>query len=659
MKTTLLSLSFILFSTTFVFSQKGLPSFGKVDKADLEMTDCEFDKGAEAMVLIDYGYTYYGRGTVGYSTFKTVYERRTRIKILKESGIDEANIRIPYYNRHGEERILRLSANTYNLDANGKVQTTEVKKSSIYSKRIDNSRSVMIIAFPEVKVGSIIEYSYVLERETYYLKDWYFQHNIPVRYSEYLLKIPQFFRFSIQPNIVDPVEDKQDVTTEIISADEGAIEAKVLRSSYIMRNLVGIKDEPFMGSSKDYLQRIEFHLSQIDYGDRTKDISTKWSDVINTLNNDESFGKQLQDPVPGTSALIERAKQIAEPEARMRFLYNELRNSVTWNEDDGIYTDNGIAKTWETKTGNIADINLLLIRLLNDAGIKTAPILFSTRDNGLVVTKYPDDGQFNTVMAFVSNNSNYFILDATNKVINYKLVPEQVVNTNGFIMEGEGGKWKEILSGKNHFKVFTAVQGEIDGDGNMKGTCIVNCYDYARVRRGMELKKDQARFKENYFLTPYPTVKIQDLVINNTETDSLPLEQKIKFSCPLNSSGQYSYFSVNLFSGLDKNLFVAEKRMSDVDFGIHQDFTLFGNFTIPAGYVFDGLPENVSTSTSDRGIIFNRNVTAEGNLLNIRITVEYKRTFYPLNDYKDFRDFHKKIFEKLNEQIVIKKKSTP
>ncbi len=653
---TLVFIGLLIFSAN---AQKGLPGFGKVDKADLEMTDCEFDKGAEAMVLIDYGNTYYDRGTVGFSTFKTVYERRTRIKILKESGISQADIRIPYFTRNNEERILKLNANTYNLDASGKVQTTEVKKASIYSKRLDNYRSVMIIAFPEVKVGSIIEYSYVLERETIYLKDWYFQRRIPVRYSEYQLRIPQLLRFSIQPNIVDPIEDKQEVTTENISASEGFIETKVLRSNYIMRNLVGIRDEPFMGAVSDYLQRIEFHLTQIDYGDRTRDLSTKWSDVIKELNKDESFGMQLEKPVPASESLVNEAKQIANPEARMRFVYEKLRKTMTWNEDDGIYTDNGIAKAWEKKTGNIADINLLLIKLLNDAGLKASPILFSTRENGLVAPNYPDDGQFDCVMAYVGIGTGFFILDATNKVINYKLTPEQVVNTNGFVIEGENGRWKEVLSGKSHYKVFSAVKGEIDGEGTMKGTCLVNCYDYARVERCEALRKNEARFRDDYFIKPYPALKVEEIVTNNIDTDSLPLEQKIRFSSVLNSSGNYRYFNVNIFSDLDKNFFVAENRSSDVDFGVHKDYTLFGNFTIPADYVFDGLPENVSIATADRGIIFTRNVTAEGNLLNIRINVEFKRTFYPVTDYADFREFHKKMFDKLNEQVVIKKKANP
>ncbi|HEX2683155.1 MAG TPA: hypothetical protein VHL77_04450, partial [Ferruginibacter sp.] len=110
---------FLLFAIANTFAQKGQPAFGKVDKADLLMTDCDFDKGADAMVLIDYGSTYYGRGTVGYSAFKTVYERRTRIKILKEKGISQADVWIGYYDRNNEERVLKLKAVTYNIDAGG------------------------------------------------------------------------------------------------------------------------------------------------------------------------------------------------------------------------------------------------------------------------------------------------------------------------------------------------------------------------------------------------------------------------------------------------------------------------------------------------------------------------------------------------------------
>ncbi|MEO6540804.1 MAG: DUF3857 domain-containing protein, partial [Ferruginibacter sp.] len=607
------------------------------------------------------GNTFYDRGTVGYSSFKTVYERRTRIKILKEKGISQADIRISYYNQNNEERVLKLKAITYNLDESGNIQATEVKKSSIYSKKIDASHAAMIIAFPEVKVGSIIEYSYSLERETIDMSDWYFQGRIPVRYSEYQLKIPQIFRFSVQPSVVDPIEDKQEVINESISMDEGFLDTKVLRSNYIMRNLPGIRNEPFMGSPIDYMQRLDFQLTQIYYSEsRVEDRSLRWNNVLDGLKKHEDFGVQLGKTVNAAKPLVGEAAKIPDMEMRMKFIYNSLRRTMSWNgEENYVYTDNGITKTWETRTGNVADINLLLINLLNDAGVKAIPIFFSTREHGLVAPQYPFVLQFNTVMAYVTIKDRAFVLDATDKIINYKLVPEKIVNTNGFLVEGENGRWKEILSGKYKYKIMSAVQGEIDAAGMMKGTGLVNCYDYARVERCEEWTRNKQEFKDDHFIKAYPALKIEDIVINNLDADSLPLEQKVKFSSVLNSSGDYRYFPISFFSGLEDNPFIAGNRVSDIDFGVQREFTIFGNFTIPPDYVFDGVPENISMTTPDNGIIFNRSVQVESNLLNVRMTIEFKRSFYPASSYAEFKEFYKKLFDKLNEQVVIKKKANP
>jgi hypothetical protein len=389
-----------------------------------------------------------------------------------------------------------------------------------------------------------------------------------------------------------------------------------------------------------------------------QDISLKWKDVIEKqLTSDDNFGLQLTKNISGSAPLIGEAFKIIDHETRMKFIYEAVRKNFIWNEEYDIYTDNGIAKIWDLKKGNTADINLLLIKLLNDAGVTTAPILFSTRDNGLVSPLYPSVRQFNTVMAYIKIGEKVFVLDATDKVTNYKLVPQNVVNSNGFLPEGENGNWVELLAGKYKYKMVTAVQGEIDEFGIMKGTALANCYDYARVQRVSEFTKNIGKFKEDHFITPYKSLQVEDITVNNADSNSLPLEQKIKFTSVLNSSGDYRYFSINIFSFLETNPFIAQNRISDIDFGVQQDYTIFGNFTIPADYVFDGLPADIALTTSDKSIVFNRFVSADGNLLNVRMTIEFKRPFYEASSYAEFKEFYKKMFEKLNEQVVIKRKS--
>ena len=73
----------LLLNAPAIFAQKELPKFGNIDKADLLLKECEFDKDAEAYKLIDYGDVSYVSGR---DIFKIRTERRIRIKILKDKG---------------------------------------------------------------------------------------------------------------------------------------------------------------------------------------------------------------------------------------------------------------------------------------------------------------------------------------------------------------------------------------------------------------------------------------------------------------------------------------------------------------------------------------------------------------------------------------------
>ena len=653
----LLILSFFLCGNSL--SQKGFPEPGNIDKSDLEMTDCDFDKGAEAVKLIDWGKVSYNYILTNLSGFATTYERRVRIKILNDKGLSQANVTIPYFSYEDYELITRMDAFTFNIDESGNIKTTKVSKSSIYKKKINIGYSEMIIAFPEVKVGSVIEYIYRLERgPSLHINDWNFQGKIPVKYSEYVVEIPPFLHFKENPRVTDKLETKQEEAkgAGAINPSTGVRETTI-KKIYTMQNLNGIKDEPFMGSLRDYQQRIEFLLSQIEvYRNDIVDLRTSWSQVVEDLKKSKYFGLQLEKTLPKTNDLIEYWKSIQDPETRLKAVYQYVQQNMAWNDEETILSYDGVESAFSHKTGTAADINLILINLLNQAKIKADPILFSSRKNGLVNTLYPGLDQFNKIMAYVPTDNKNYILDATDKLSSYKLIPAEVVNSNGFIVMGEGGKWVEVLEKKIKYKVFTAVKAEVDINGKMLGEATVNCSGYAKKERSKTWLKDKDTFRKTYFSQPDISMNIEDIIVNNVYADSLPLEQKIKFSSILNNSGGYLYFTINLFSDLSKNPFISDQRISDIEYGYLQDFTIAGNYNIPDGFKFEVLPENISLVMPDKSVVFSRFLNAEGNILNVRIQLEFKNSYYPVSSYAEFREFYKKLYDALNEQVVIKMK---
>ena len=60
-----------------------------------------------------------------------------------------------------------------------------------------------------------------------------------------------------------------------------------------------------------------------------------------------------------------------------------------------------IADAWNERSGNSADINLIILNLLRKAGIPCSPILVSTRNNGQVDEKFLSLSQFNGIDVLV------------------------------------------------------------------------------------------------------------------------------------------------------------------------------------------------------------------------------------------------------------------
>jgi len=83
------------------------PAFGKVEKADLQLKECDFDKNAEAMVLFDVCEVYcdFNPNTLADNPLTTQLERHVRIKILTDKGLSRVDIHIPYYSYRGLEKV--------------------------------------------------------------------------------------------------------------------------------------------------------------------------------------------------------------------------------------------------------------------------------------------------------------------------------------------------------------------------------------------------------------------------------------------------------------------------------------------------------------------------------------------------------------------------
>lgn len=630
-------------------AQKGnkdeIPTFGKVDKADLEMKECSFDEKADALVLLEDGQLDFISGS------GIEMKRRVRIKILSQKGLDEANIRLPFVSAKNAESVGSLDAQTYNLDESGNIVVTKLDKKLVYEKKLNKKVSEKVFTFPGVKVGSIIEYKY--KHTGLGLIDWYFQKSIPVKYSRYTVDFPQEIEVHTTPHCSGKYEYRRENSTTRVA------------HTYIMRNVPGFRDEPFIINEDYYRDRLETKVIAFPVNGVRRSQIVNWIQCIRYLMEDEDFGVQIKKDIPRTSELDQKLKTLSSPYDRMKAVYKYVQENMQWNEYNGIWALDGVKAAWRDKKGTVGEINLILVNLLKDAGLKVHPVLLTTHEKGIVNTldagtyDWPGFMQFDKVMAYVEIGDEVYVLDASQKDVPVHLIPTDVLQTQGLVIEKvETGNWgwkfmtKEKLESKN----LIFVNSQISADGKMFGEATINSYDYSRLNRLPFAKKGKDKYIETYITSSHKDMEVDDVRFENLQSDSLPLVQKIKFTQPLNSSGDYSYFSANILSGLETNPFVADSRFSDVFFGVNQSVTIFANFTLPEGYDFEELPKNVRIIMPDTSISMTRIAQYSGNILQTKIEVSFRKPFYPAEQYGAFQQFYLRLFELINEQFVIRKK---
>ncbi len=634
----ILVLLLITVSVIHTHAQK-VPSFGKIDKAEFESKDCSYDKEAIAEYLLDIAEVRYYFTS---SDFVNETTNRVRIKILNEKAIDLANVRIPYYSVGTAQRIRNIEGYTYNINANGEVETTKLEKKSVMEQKLSSESEMMVFTMPNVKVGSIIEYRYEdSKRNSIEIEDWIFQRPHPVRYSEYNVEIPSVLEFTYLIRRTLPVKE----TTEGIN--------KVKR--FVMTNIPGLDREPYMSSTKDYLQRIDFQLRAINGQPRM----TTWPQLTEQLLDNDYFGQQLRKNVFKGTSLQDDLKTITNPYQRMVTVFNYVKKEVAWNGKTSRWSDEGVKNALDKHSGNSADMNLLLVNLLREADIKAYPVLVSTRTNGKVNTAYPFLYQFNDVYVYAEADNKPYILDATNYTNPPFITPWDVQFTEGFLVDKELGQFIAMGDVKHRFRLITSVLGEIDTEGKVKGVANVIAHEYAKNERMRALRRGEKEYLSTYFSKPHPEFTFDSLTYKNEKNDSLPLENIVQFTGSLNSSGDYLFYSPNFLMELETNDFISDKRFTDIEFGYTQYYNMFSTIRFPNNLEPEELPKNIRMIMPDTSIVLQRFVSKNENSISMRYTLEIKRPTYYVDEYLDFKAFYAKLFEMLNEQIVFKRKTIP
>jgi hypothetical protein len=618
--------------------------FGKVDSADLKMTFCDFEKDANAMVLFD-------KSEVITDYAYTTVARHKRIKIFNDKGKDVADVAIEFYTRDNLEKITDIEAQTVNLETNI-IKYSKVDPSLIYTQVIDKTRKKVTFSFPQVRAGSVIEYSYNL-KITFGggFPDWDFQGDIPVKYCELKASIRNDFQYRIIPRVY---EDYKIRSREPWIKDNDSIGNKFV---WALGNINSYHDEPFSTGEADNLQRIEFILTAMKFtwSGPMRPLDKSWSVISSELLFDDDFGRELKEKLQNES-LIAQSKLLDSDKEKIHFIFNYIKSAMKWNGKNAWYAQDGVRTAWTKKIGNSTEINLALYYFLKKAGVKCYPEFVSTNEHGKVIENHPDMNQFNKVVVSISPGNTGYILDASNKYNSYSDIPFDILNTTGLILNPDDKRYAlSFIKGSSSRKVVF-VNGRIKSGGQLEGTLQINNFNYDRSNslKQFDLLGD-SKYME-LLKNGDNNLKLNSFKRENVEIDTLPLTETADFTMELTGSdANYIYFTPNLFTTFHDNPFISEKRNANIDFGCLNNYVIDGRYSVPPGYNIESLPRGISLVMPDKSISFKRMVALQDGDIVVHYVIDFKRSVFTPDEYKALHDFYKKMYELLEEQIVLKK----
>lgn len=643
--------------------------YGDVKPEDFAPTAYAVDSSAEAVYLYDGGYSKFQGNVHGF--FDVVLTVHERIRLMKKSTFEDlAKVEIHLYTggtTEDEQKMTDLQAATYNIE-NGAVTVTKLDKGSLFKEKSSNYTTTKF-TFPNLKEGSIIEYTYTINNPGLHLPSWNFQGSYPRLWSDYEIVVPEFYDYMLfqkgfVPYEIDTVRvshDNYNIIGDGNSATSASshitASANTIDHVWAMKNVPALKKESYITTLDDYKSALDFQLSAIRYPDMpVKMIRRTWPDVCDELMKDEDFGAELTKPNNFFNDDVKAATGSATGEEKAKLIYEYVRDNYNCTDYSSRWLSQPLRKTYQTKKGNVADLNLLLTAIYLNEGWQANPVLLSTTDHGKAYELYPAMEKFNYAICRLMLGDKTYLLDAADNKLGFNRLDPECNNGFARIIDPALPVLINLSADSVKESSITTAFLTNENDHSIAAT-ITSTKGYAE---SLSLRNRIAKSGKTEFFKTISTVFPDNVKCSNQSIDSLKLLDmpvKVSYDLKIENGGEDLYYFNPMLGEQEKdNPFSAAERYYPVDMPYCMDDTYVLNMEVPAGYEVDELPKSARVKLNEDEGIFEYIIAKSGDRIQLRARVKLNKATYEPDDYQTLRDFFAFIVKKEEEQIVFKKK---
>ncbi len=582
---------------------------------------------AKQILLVDHGYEEKrADGT-------WVFRYRTASKILHPDALSMAARSLGFEEEREKARIIQARSidpdgTVHNYDP-ASVKTSEPSRGAVHFGRGKR----MTYQIPQVKVGSIVDYTHEYEVFNPYdpemfFAQWSFAGTEPFIHSRLQVVMPREQKlYFVTRNMPQTAQKPR------LMHGQGT-------TAYIweMRNQPGVVEETYMPPVSDVVPRIVCS----PFAD--------WSYIKNWSSERLVPRMEMHPALKQLVAAL--TKDLTEPEEKIAALYHWVQRNIQYVSIKGSIASgmcgHPASETFENKYGDCIDCAILFCTLLRIAGIEAYPVWVSTNDISSVVTELPTIGG-NHAITEIHLDDKVFFLDPT--ATGYRYPAFRSDDHGIYAINPILAKLTYISvpdPSENMRSCEMTIKLTPDGDASVKYLS-VRTGSYEAGARGDFMRANEqqlAKFFRSRINEYSPGARLLGYEIKNTEDYNKQLEWHMSFALPRYAASAGDLLVVKI-PGIEYSFPEAalRERKYDIDYKTSEEIKHKAALSIPEGFDVKYLPPKIELSS--KYITYRASYTLESGARSTTVTFEddFRQVtrFVPVSDYASHRELLQKI----------------
>jgi hypothetical protein len=529
------------------------------------------------------------------SSIIAVMHYHIRKKIFDASSKRAALVGIPYYFANHIEDLTDIHGATWQSPD----QRVTLDQDNIRTINLNSRYNVKEFTMPDVKDGSVIDYSYTIHRRYIeILPDFYFSHKVPTKLAEVSITYPKYLRYKgVLQNYsgkVDHFITRLDTSTHVPKVFSYPQPPPVVKETWKITDIPAVKKEEYISSLNDYRGKIKFQLS--GFGKPRQPLLNSWNFVVAKIRRDHQILKHIKEDTKARKLGHKIAQSLSDKKAVQDSIFSYLNQKAVYSGSKEPASLETASAVLNGKPSSQAAINQALAAMLQGAGIHAWPLLISTRKAGQINRSFPSFFQFNSQLVYSKIDDQSYFMDAAFLHSAPNLIPVNMYNETGLLLKQESYKWIPIQPEKSKYSLQVHINARLNRNGNLTGTLQTENIGYSaqKVRKKQSNGVSPPQIIKQTLLEGYSKANISNVTIKKSDTSGAAIKTTSNFSL--------DDYAVSFKSGLqfrpmvvgyiENNPFKDTTRQLPITLDAPQHLDLSYHVQLPKGFSLKELPQN-------------------------------------------------------------------